>query len=243
MKQTFLKIDRFFTHFECADLIARHSSDLGPLGTLGLPVSRHRVADGKWFMNDDEDLVRRFKLLTQAITGIPISHQESPHLVRYQVGGEYKTHFDYFIPGTEHYESHTRYAGQRLFSTILYLNDNFMGGETDFPNVGFKVKPETGMVYTWRNVKINGELEPNSFHAGLPVTEGVKYILIIWTRERPFIHAGSPEALVIDAEIAARKAAEQAALQPAVTTTMATSTETGTVVPDNVVTFPSGRQL
>jgi prolyl 4-hydroxylase len=236
MKQTFLKIDRFFTHFECGDLIARHSADLGPLGTLGQPISRHRVADGKWFSNDDEDLVRRFKILTSAITGVPISHQESPHLVRYQVGGEYKTHFDYFIPGTEHYESHTRYAGQRLFSTILYLNDNFLGGETDFPNVGVKIKPETGMVYTWRNVSIRGELEPLSFHAGLPVTEGVKYILIIWTRERPFVHAGSPEANAIDAEIAARKAAEEAAKQPVVPEQPVVAEAT------NVITFPSGRQ-
>jgi prolyl 4-hydroxylase len=69
---------------------------------------------------------------------------------------------------------------------LLYLNDDFEGGQTDFPTWKLTVIPQTGSIISWRNMKENGELEKDSLHAGLPVTKGVKYILIVWVREHAY---------------------------------------------------------
>ena len=58
------------------------------------------------------------------------------------------------------------------YASILYLNEDFEGGETEFLN-GRKIKPETGKLVlfpsTWCMV-----------HRGCPVTEGQKYLCVGW---------------------------------------------------------------
>jgi len=66
-----------------------------------------------------------------------------------------------------------------------FVNEDFEGGKTVFPKWNASVEPTVGSVITWRNMTIDGSLEEDSLHAGLPVTKGVKYILVIWVRENP----------------------------------------------------------
>ena len=58
----------------------------------------------------------------------------------------------------------------RYLSFIYYLNDDFTGGETDFPTYSKKIVPKKGSVMifppTWQYP-----------HAGLRVNKGVKYIM------------------------------------------------------------------
>lgn len=152
------------------------------LGVLGGNNTRYRVAEGIWI--HEKDLIAdRFKHIVAGVTGLPIDNQETPHLIKYTEGGEYKEHWDYFLKGESYYEQSVAEGGQRVFSSILYLNDNFEGGETDFPKQDFVVKPKTGSIFTWRNINVDGTVKEDSLHAGLPVTKGIKYILIIWIRE------------------------------------------------------------
>ena len=59
------------------------------------------------------------------------------------------------------------------FASILYLNDNFEGGETYFEYFDLKVKPEIGKTLIW-------PAEWTHAHKGEVLRSGVKYIVTGW---------------------------------------------------------------
>jgi len=99
--------------------------------------------------------------------------QAEPLLVlRYQRGHEYRRHFD-ALPGLEN---------QRIKTALIYLNDEYTGGETEFPRLNLKIKGRKGDVLVFRNARADGSPDPLSEHAGLPVLTGVKYLGSRWIR-------------------------------------------------------------
>ena len=62
-------------------------------------------------------------------------------------------------------------ASRRLISCVLYLNDDFVGGETEM--LGRKYKPEKGKVLIFPS-------NWNYPHRARPVTEGTKYAVVTW---------------------------------------------------------------
>jgi prolyl 4-hydroxylase len=177
-------IDKVLTIEECGELIQSASAHFTKTTTLGSEIDGYRTADGCWL--ERSPLVDKLSELTSNLTGYPIENQESVHIVKYDIGGEYKVHHDFFSPDADYYESHTNKVGQRLFSCLFYLNDDYEGGETEFPIRKLKVTPSTGRVLLWSNLTANDELDYDSLHAGLPVISGTKYIAIIWVRENKF---------------------------------------------------------
>jgi predicted 2-oxoglutarate/Fe(II)-dependent dioxygenase YbiX len=96
----------------------------------------------------------------------PLFH-EPYNILKYRPGEEYKVHYD---GPTE--------IG-RAISALVYLNDDYEGGEIEFPNFNLKIKPEKGMVI----------LFPSNYayrHIAHPVTSGTKYALVTWIHDRPF---------------------------------------------------------
>lgn len=80
--------------------------------------------------------------------------------------------------GGQHYKSHYDGGSQvgRCISAIVYLNNDYDGGELEFPNFKVKIKPEPGMLI----------LFPSNFaysHVAHPVTNGTKYALVTWIRD------------------------------------------------------------
>ena len=68
-------------------------------------------------------------------------------------------------------------------SFIGLLNDNFTGGETDFPYKNMKAKPKIGKGVLFFNLNDdNTNRRHNSFHAGLPPTTGEKWMSNKWIR-------------------------------------------------------------
>ena len=126
------------------------------------------------------------------VTKVPIENQEAMSIIRYNVGGEFKAHHDCFSPAADYYKTVIAQGGQRIKTCLIYLNEDFEGGETDFPNIPYKVKPKTGKLAMFNSIDDNGGIIPQSLHAGLPVTKGVKYLATIWIRERPFVAGGEP---------------------------------------------------
>jgi prolyl 4-hydroxylase len=125
--------------------------------------------------------------MISSMINIPIENMEGTHVVKYQIGGEYKGHHDFFHPGEGYYENEIKRGGQRTKTALVYLNDDFTGGETEFPNISRMIKPLKGKLVIWDNMNDAGQLNYDSFHAGLPVISGVKYIAVIWIREGRFI--------------------------------------------------------
>ncbi len=145
----------------------------------------YRKAESMW-MDQMNPLVRPIVERVSELLECPIENQEPPHVVRYEVGGEYKLHHDFFHLGEDYTEEMMKYGGQREATFLIYLNDNFEGGETDFPKFKLTIKPKTGNAIIWNNVTEDKKLDKKSIHAGLPVINGSKYILVIWIRESAF---------------------------------------------------------
>ena len=111
-----------------------------------------------------------------AASGTTWAQGEPLQVLRYRTGGEYKPHFD-ALPGL---------ANQRILTMIVWLNEDYEGGETTFMKTGAKLKGQTGDALLFRNAIANGARDDDAGHAGLPVTKGEKWIASRWIRARPF---------------------------------------------------------
>lgn len=65
-------------------------------------------------------------------------------------------------------------------SLVLYLNDDYSGGETVFPDLALEVSPEIGKILLF---------PPNLHHMSKPISRGTKYIVRSEVLYRPFADA------------------------------------------------------
>ena len=70
---------------------------------------------------------------------------------------------------------------------LIWLNDDYEGGETDFADVGVRVKGGVGDLLLFHNVTGDGLPDQRMIHAGLPVTSGVKWMASRWIRGRDYL--------------------------------------------------------
>ncbi len=169
----------------CNRLIQHSIGHFEKAGVLGKPIEGYRVAD-VMTVQKDNPLVSTIVEQVAEMFEVPIENEEPPQLICYHVGGEYKVHHDYFHLGQDYTDEMMKMGGQRTHTFLIYLNDNFEGGETEFPKLDIKVTPEAGKALIWDNLREDGKPDRKSLHAGLPVISGQKYILVIWIRERKF---------------------------------------------------------
>ena len=120
--------------------------------------------------------------------GVPPLHTEAPTVLNYAVGEEIKNHYDFTNPRTPNYEKELAERGERLITFLAYLNDDYTGGETDFPlaQVRHKGRRRDGLLFM--NALPNGKADPRSVHAGLPPTSGEKWLLSQFFRTRPALN-------------------------------------------------------
>jgi prolyl 4-hydroxylase len=118
------------------------------------------------------------------LTKIGRDHGEEWQVVKYQPGGFYKEHWDYFDPAFEGNKPALQAGGQRILTILVYLATVKKGGETFFPSFDLKVQPKAGRAVLWRNVLADGSLNTKTIHSGLPPENGEKWIATKWLRER-----------------------------------------------------------
>jgi len=172
---------------KCESILAPAEGKLTPSGLLGEQRDEYRTSSGAWLGPDETGSAQAaMRQLVVEITGQPLEHRESSQVLRYEPGQEYRQHQDFWHPDTDYYDAQMTRGGQRAWSVLVYLNDVPAGGGTRFPILGIDVSPKTGKVLAWQKT-IDGELNYDSLHAGLPVTQGTKWMAITWVREQPFI--------------------------------------------------------
>ena len=135
-----------------------------------------RDSDGAALLPHDEDLVIQAinRRLAQA-TGTHVDQREALYVIRYVPGQQYRPHFD-ALPGL---------ANQRAHTAICYLNDDYEGGATSFPELRISIRGRAGDVLIFTNVDSAGRPDPRLRHAGERVTSGVKWIATRWIRQAP----------------------------------------------------------
>lgn len=107
-------------------------------------------------------------------------HCELIQIQRYEVGGEYKKHFDFF-----NYETLQGIDNDRCCTVIYYLNDGFQGGETQFTALNFNITPKKGTALFF-DYCYDVPRNKLTYHAGLPVLSGQKNIATVWMHHKPY---------------------------------------------------------
>lgn len=115
---------------------------------------------------------------------LPIDNFDGPTALHYAVGEEIKDHHDFINPKIPNYESEIETRGERVITFLVYLNDDYEGGETAFPLVDVSHKGARGDGLLFVNVLPDGKPDRRSVHAGRPPTRGEKWILSQFVRQQ-----------------------------------------------------------
>lgn len=153
----------------CDELLTR----LGPGPWLAATVNRaegravdRRVRNNELALVDDAALARALfdrlrpdlpeRLMGMTLTGL----KERMRCYRYRVGEYFGPHGDQSYPGG---------PGERsLLTLMIYLNDDFEGGQTAFLELDKVIEPRRGRALLFQHMVL---------HEGRAVTRGIKYVL------------------------------------------------------------------
>jgi prolyl 4-hydroxylase len=137
------------------------------------------------FSTDDSDLLFLFlRARMERVTELPMHAMEATAILHYLPGQEFLPHFDFLDTSSPGYAKDVAKRGQRVLTFLLSLNDEYEGGETEFPVLGKRWKGHRGSALFFWNVEPNGMPDRRTAHAGLPPTSGEKWLLSQWIRGR-----------------------------------------------------------
>jgi prolyl 4-hydroxylase len=118
------------------------------------------------------------------IIGEPFENQEDTMILRYLPGEAYDDHYDFVDPRVPQFQRELEIQGQRIATVLIYLNEDYLGGETEFPELGWRYRGSQGDALAWRNVTAAGLPDTRTLHAGRPPASGEKWLLSKWIRDR-----------------------------------------------------------
>jgi hypothetical protein len=103
---------------------------------------------------------------------------EKDYMATYKIGSDW--HATYGVlkygPGqqfTDHIDDNPFY--HRRISTIYYLNDNYTGGEINFPRFNITFKPKANQMLIFPSTYVYN-------HSVSPVVDGIRYAVVSWLR-------------------------------------------------------------
>jgi predicted 2-oxoglutarate/Fe(II)-dependent dioxygenase YbiX len=98
-----------------------------------------------------------------------IKHIESPQFLYYNTGGKYDTHND----SEDYVDGKLTRVCERDITVLIYLNDDYGGGELELMDWGCKFKPKAGTLIAFPSYI-------EFTHRVHPVTSGKRYTLASW---------------------------------------------------------------
>ena len=151
----------------------------------GLKIDPMRTSTAAVFSLIDSDvIIQLVRARVAHAADIPTSALEPTEVLHYAVGERYKMHVDLFHPALPGFAEQMRTKGQRVKTCLVYLNDTYTGGETDFPKIGVKFRGQAGEALVFDNVLPNGGGDMRTLHSGLPPKAGEKWLLSQWIRSK-----------------------------------------------------------
>ena len=183
-------VDGFASPSLCDWLVALGRPLLKPATTYDPATGVQRYETGR--TNSDCHLALPYSDLVLAslrarisnAVGMPLRFFEISTMLHYRPGQEFAQHHDFLDDSLPGYAQEIEAGGQRVLTFLLYLNDGFTGGETDFPLAGVRFKGAKGDAVFFWNVMPDGGLDRRTLHAGLPTTSGEKWLLSQWVRNQ-----------------------------------------------------------
>jgi len=163
----------FLSEAECDHMVAMSTAGLHKSGVVdaetgGSLISDIRTSSGAFLGRRADATIAAIEARIAIWSQIPEDHGEAMQVLRYELGQEYRAHYDYFFhKGGE--------ANNRVATVLLYLSDVEEGGETVFPNTavppgregdwspcgkqGIAVKAKKGNALLFWSMKVGGELD------------------------------------------------------------------------------------
>lgn len=200
----------FLTEEECDHLIALASptlkaSTVVDASTGGSMSSSIRTSSGMFLVKGEDEVVASIERRIASWTHVPMEHGEGFQVLRYELGQEYRPHYDYFHDDVN---TQREKGGQRVATVLMYLSDVERGGETIFPDAKdgeratsseatscaagkLAVKPKKGDALFFMSLYHNTTHDLSSNHGGCPVIQGVKYSATKWMHVAPIEDATS----------------------------------------------------
>lgn len=146
-----------------------------------------RTANNFAFEPHDLDLVIAIMQERAAhLTRVPVGFHEAPNVISYEPGQEFSLHTDFLDPRAPELQAEIQRSGQRIATIVTYLNEDFEGAETWFPDAQVNFRGTTGDAIVFSNVLPDGSPDYNTKHAGLPPLGGRKWVLSQWMRNKPW---------------------------------------------------------
>lgn len=108
----------------------------------------------------DEKMESLIKPLVKEVWGVSLKQHNETHFVRYVPGNYYTPHSDTGL-----------HRNDRYFTVLCYLNDDFEGGQTSFPQLNYSISPRSGKAVIFPATYL---------HCAEPVSSGEKYVLVSW---------------------------------------------------------------
>ena len=176
----------FLSAAECDELIrlsrdrmqASHVIDMDSGNTR---ADAGRTSSGTAFTRGESPLIERIERRIEALLQWPYERGEALQILRYEVGQEYKPHYDYVDPTQPGAAPFLARGGQRVASLVMYLNTPQDGGGTNFPDVGFEIAAHQGCAVYFSYDRPHPMTR--SRHGGMPVRAGEKWVATKWLRE------------------------------------------------------------
>jgi len=112
---------------------------------------------------------------------------EGATVLHYAPGEQISNHYDFVDPSMPGYEEEVRTRGERIMTFLVYLNEGYDGGETEFPRLGVRHKGRRGEGLYFVNALPEGTPDRRTWHAGRPPVADEKWILSQFIRNRPIV--------------------------------------------------------
>lgn len=187
--------EKFARPEECDWIVARSGDNLQRAQVYrrdapGLKISEDRTnSEADLTMKRADIVLSLIRDRIAAAVQMPVSHFEVTKLLHYEPGQEFHQHSDFITADTPPLIQDVQMFGQRIATFLVYLNDDYEGGETDFPKVKVRFKGRKGDALLFYNLLPSGQPDYATLHAGLPPASGVKWLLSQWIRTKPINQA------------------------------------------------------
>ena len=149
-----------------------------------------RVSETCWLYPDKIPTLAKIYQRVLALPYIQSNNEEEQYtleplqVVKYGSGGHYSSHYDQCYDDMPYCKKQMKdFNGPRKWTLIMYLTDEYDGGETYFPNLNRHIKGQKGDALLFHTLTMdNTMVHPLSLHQGSEVSNGEKRIANVWIR-------------------------------------------------------------
>src|ERR1700760_1767086 len=151
-------VENCLTPEACDWFIARAKPRLAPatiydrVEGVGVPDKTRSNSAVPFDLTEADLILMALHARILGIVETPNMELEATNVLHYAPSESFEPHFDFLDPATQGHARDIELRGQRVATFLIYLNDDYEGGETEFLELGIKHKGKKGDALLFWNV-------------------------------------------------------------------------------------------